>query len=504
MGCFKGNTLLMKIAQWHEENEHQKIIDTIEGLPEAEQTPELISLLARAYNNLAEAENRSMFHKAIDLLSGVEGELKEDHLWNFRMAYAYYYLDQDNKALSYFEKALEARPGDQDTLQFIDLCRRTLSLPLDIKPFRERAEACWQAFLEGEEELRRLIDAKDQSDAVVEKCNELLASGFTDICFELGFNGEKYDLILSPEGDRAKLFQLMYFKRRAPEAVLEHWNILVGRQPGAALEEFEFRMYGQEIGVKDVRVWAEGEEDRDELILSLYCEKLLPLLKEDEGRVWSLLTVLLDLTIGEITAMGCVDELHILHAPVKGKKGMSLLDLPAYLQKHYTPEGEDLNDPERYCGRYFGYELKPDDSEDAPVRGDVYVGITACAPVINAYLNGDEDLMDAFHADGVVPGFFAYPTEGFTGEERAKEVLDFRDAIEAAIREKAGEDAVTFIGGASGVWCGYLDFIAWDLRAVLNAAQEVFAAAQVPWAGAHTFRPGVRGILLKSQEDEEE
>lgn len=43
--------------------------------------------------------------------------------------------------------------------------------------------------------------------------------------FELGSNGEKYELTLTPEGDRAKLFPLVYFPRRAPAAVLEHWNI---------------------------------------------------------------------------------------------------------------------------------------------------------------------------------------------------------------------------------------------------------------------------------------
>jgi len=84
--------------------------------------------------------------------------------------------------------------------------------------------------------------------------------------------------------------------------------------------------------------------------------------------------------------------------------------------------------------------------------------------------------MDAFHKDGAVPGFFCYPTDDFTGEERAKNMLDFRDALEEAVLEKAGEDAVTFLGGASGLYCGYLDFIAWDLPAVMDAAREFFEA----------------------------
>ena len=52
----------------------------------------------------------------------------KEHTWNFRMAYAYYYLDQEGPALTYFERALNARPGDEDTLALIEDCRRRLAL----------------------------------------------------------------------------------------------------------------------------------------------------------------------------------------------------------------------------------------------------------------------------------------------------------------------------------------------------------------------------------------
>ena len=58
-----------------------------------------------------------------------------------------------------------------------------------------------------------------------------LNQAFDEISFEMGFNGEKHELILTPEGDKVKLFELIYFQKHAPKEVLEHWNILVGRQP---------------------------------------------------------------------------------------------------------------------------------------------------------------------------------------------------------------------------------------------------------------------------------
>ena len=61
-------TLLEKCQIWNGDREYQKIIDAIEALPEDERTPELDSELARAYNNRAEAGDRELFKKAIELL----------------------------------------------------------------------------------------------------------------------------------------------------------------------------------------------------------------------------------------------------------------------------------------------------------------------------------------------------------------------------------------------------------------------------------------------------
>lgn len=39
-----------------------------------------------------------------------EEELGDTYSWNFRMGYAYYYLDQEGRALRHFEKALNCIP----------------------------------------------------------------------------------------------------------------------------------------------------------------------------------------------------------------------------------------------------------------------------------------------------------------------------------------------------------------------------------------------------------
>ena len=111
--------LLEQCQKWNENDEYQKIIDALEAIPAGERTPELDSELARAYNNLAQPGDRELFEKAIALLEPHEEYFQGDHCWNFRMGYAWYYLDQEGPALRYFEQAPKARPGDGDTQESV-------------------------------------------------------------------------------------------------------------------------------------------------------------------------------------------------------------------------------------------------------------------------------------------------------------------------------------------------------------------------------------------------
>ncbi|MFR6028150.1 MAG: hypothetical protein ACLUHG_01815 [Sutterella wadsworthensis] len=96
-------TLLEKCRKWHEAGQFPKIIEALEALGEDGRTPELASELARAYNNEADPntpEGRRMLHRAIELLEPHEEALGATYLWNFRLGYAYYYLDQEGRAFT--------------------------------------------------------------------------------------------------------------------------------------------------------------------------------------------------------------------------------------------------------------------------------------------------------------------------------------------------------------------------------------------------------------------
>ena len=487
--------ILQQCQKWHENNEHHKIIEALEGIEE--RTPEMDSQLARAYNNEADhrtPEGRAMLKKAIALLKPHEEYFKGDYYWNFRMGYSYYYLDQEGRALRYFEKALENRPDDEDTMQLIDGCKKAISLPQFSECFRERTEDWWETFAEMEAELRQMMDEdKDHTRGaeLVAQMQETLNLVFDEISFEMGFNGEKYELILTPEGDKVKLFELVYFQKHAPKEVLEHWNILVGRQP---LQNIGLRTEdGWNISGDDVQIWLE-EQGENSFALSAYCEKLLPMLREAEGRVWWMLTTLTDQILGEIPHMRYIDSFDVLEEP-KAEPSMLMSQLPDALKER----GLELStDPEAYLERYLGYEMKPNEDPNADWRLDVMVGSTCCVPLINGYLNADNDFMDDLHADGAVAGFFCYPLDTLREEEGTNKIFDFRDKLEEVFTTGDGQEVLTLTGGATGLFCGYVDFIAWDIEAALQMAKEFFEDSEIPWARFHTFRREAGTVNLKT------
>ncbi len=490
--------LLEQCQIWNENKEYQKIIDALEAIPAEQRTAEMDSELARAYNNKAGPEDKELFRKAIALLAPHAEYFEGDHCWNFRMAYAYYYLDQEGPALHYFEKALEARPGDEDTQNLIDDCRRRLTLPRFGRPFRARVREAWAAFAGVEGELRAIMDAdqtRERGKEVVAKCEAALNLALSSTAFDLGFNGEKYELILSAEGIRSSLFPLVYFKAHAPQSVLEHWNIWVGRQPSA---DFSLRSEEDEVRPEDVQVWAERQEN-GQLALTVFCEKLLPLQREDMERAWWLLSTLTDHVLGEINAIAHISGFALAEDP-QGEEAVSLAELPQLLKDLGLTDYRDGADYLEYS--YLSYELEPVEDPDADWRADIFAGSTRLPALINDYIKAESGTVDAYHADGVAAGFFVYPLDSFTGADRAKKIMDFRDALQEAVTEKAGKDAVTFLGGATGLYGGYLDFLAWDLMPVLQAARDFLEGSGVAWAQFHAFRRDVGGVDLVAVEDE--
>ena len=490
--------ILAQCQKWYEESKHCKIIETLEAISADDCTPEMDSELARAYNNLADPHKptcNEMLKKAIALLEPHEEYFKDDHCWNFRMGYSYYYLDQEARALKYFEKALEARPNDEDTKEFICWCKERIDYPMFYECFKDRTKKAWKEFIKQEKELRKIMDEDKNNEhgkELIKKCEDILNIAFYSVSFELGYNGEKYELILTPEGDKIKLFELIYFVKHAPKEIENNWNILVGRQ---ANTDIAIRVEGFDINGDDVLVWIDKNDQGVDL--SIYCEKTQTLLKEEENRVWWLLTTLTDLILGEIIHMRYIDSLNILDS-IQDKEWITLTNLPKKLEEM----GFKLsNDPESLLELYTGYQMNPIQDKNADLRLDTIFGSSCCVALLNEYLCNEEDSMDMLHADGSVAGFFYYPLSSFAKDDSTQQIFDFRDSLEDYLLNNCGE-SLTLIGGATGSNYGYVDFIAWDLSHVLQTAKEFFIDTNIEWANFHVFRRNAGSLCLKYSQDE--
>ncbi len=112
--------LFVQLMIWHQEDEHEKIVDTIMEIPQSERDYDTVSLLARAMNNL------ERYDEALQLLLTIAKLGEDDPLWHFRAGYSYYYLEQYEEALREFEITDKLDPEDSATLTLLDWSRRNV------------------------------------------------------------------------------------------------------------------------------------------------------------------------------------------------------------------------------------------------------------------------------------------------------------------------------------------------------------------------------------------
>ena len=497
--------LLERCEAWHEAGDYRKIVEALEAIPEEERTTDIDMELARAYNNLGNSgdiEGRRLLKKALGLMEPHESELSDDYSWNFRMGYSLFYLEREGEALPRFEKALELHPGDdpkynsaEDIQEFIEYCKDAMALPRFEMTFRTRVARAWEEFSKEEAEIRRMMDSDrrdDYSEELIRRIQDILEIALDDPTFEFGFDDGKHDLVLVTQGDKVRLFEYVYFRDHAPESVLKNWKITVGRPPRP---DFRLRAFDLDVSCDDVDVWVERTEE-DRATVRVHCDKVQESI-DDEDKIWWMLFTITDTVIGEVANMRHIDSFEVVDEPSEGQP-MKLRDLPKAM--------EDMgiiltNDADSFLQRYTVYKTDPDKDSNGPWRLDIISGSDCCPPIVNDYYSGERRCVDTLHADGAVAGYLAYSLDIFDGEDRSDKIFDFRDSLEEALIDWAGEDAITVIGGATGLYYGYLDFIAWDIPSILSAAQEFLTDSGVSESFFRVFAMDVPTCLIANNRD---
>jgi tetratricopeptide (TPR) repeat protein len=112
--------LVSKLTQWHEEYEHQKIVDTVMEISPKDRDYETISSLGRALNNLGR------YKEALEQFLSIEELGQNDPIFHFRMGYAYFYLKQYEEAVRVMGIAHALDPADEITVEWLNRIQRRL------------------------------------------------------------------------------------------------------------------------------------------------------------------------------------------------------------------------------------------------------------------------------------------------------------------------------------------------------------------------------------------
>ena len=489
-----------QIAEWHENNEPAKIIKLLESLPPHKLTNERVGWLARAYNNLAaQDDNPEHYETAIRVLESVRDEATEkDELWNHRMGFALYQLDREGEAAEYFIRTLEGEPYESlaaDTKEMLADCYKYLAFPQYTKDsFADRVEKAWEAFAEQESELRQLVDTGASGDEIPQLAFSSLKLAFPNLAFEIG--SQNYHIILSANGTWVLYPLFRFFLSRMPESVRDHWKFSIGRSANPDLSVD----FGEGvISAEDVLVYFTKDEGGESVSVGVYH----PLLLEGDSPAWWRAEVLVDNAVGELVVTEFISVINVLEEAPNEEDSFKLSELRDMLAMLYSkdPRWENIDVILQGSMNYrFGDQ---EDIEPTDLRLDIQTGTTTIPRFVSEFAKDESGLMDLFHRFGCVGGFFAFDVPGLDEMEEAEReaAIDAAcSALENHLRTHPKGNYADFIGRAVGRFHVYVDFLAFDIQKVCDAAFEFFKQYDTSFAAFQTYRRDVDFFNMKKTE----
>lgn len=490
-----------QIAEWHENNEPAKIIKLLESLPPHKLTNERVGWLARAYNNLAaQDDNPEHYETAIRVLESVRDEATEkDELWNHRMGFALYQLDREGEAAEYFIRTLEGEPYESlaaDTKEMLADCYKYLAFPQYTKgSFADRVEKAWEAFAEQEAELRQLVDNGASGDEIQELAFSSLKLAFPNLAFEIG--SQNYHITLSANGTWVLYPLFRFFLSRMPESVRNHWKFSIGRSANPDLSVD----FGEGvISAEEVLVYFTKDEGGESISVGVYH----PLLLEGDSPAWWRAEVLVDNAVGELVVTEFISVINVLEEAPNEEDSFKLSELRDMLAMLYSkdPRWENIDVILQGTMNYrFGDQ---EDIEPTDLRLDIQTGTTTIPRLVSEFAKDESGLMDLFHRFGCVGGFFAFDVPGLDEMEEAEReaAIDAAcSALENHLRTHPKGNYADFIGRAVGRFHIYVDFLAFDIQKVCDAAFEFFKQYDTSFAAFQTYRRDVDFFNMKKTED---
>ena len=504
--------ILEQCQTWRKQNKRKLIINLIESLPEEQRTALLDSELAIAYSeqiqvNPIRAQDILDLKKAVALLKKHEAELGETFNWNFRLGYAYFYLEQHDLSIKYMQNALLLNTDDpdddcikDDVEYFINCSEQGINVPIITCSFLDRVKLTWDEFKQRRSHIEDLINTNehDLAIALLEECFHVL---FEDINFELGIKDKAYEIIFPTECDLATTLQLKTFIAHVPSKLKKHWSFIIGRpydanliiDNGAAkLTSQDFMVYSCDIG-------------NNRYDLKIIAPKLKKLTSTDE-QAQKLAFYFIASTLGEVNYLNHIAGLELLNKEAN-IKDLSDYDqgctLDSFIEK-LKEQGLKLNNdvkllPDSCLKEYqhatpYGNEMCS--------RFDIDHGMSSLLGLHVEFLREESSLYNSFYHNGAIPVFICFEMTN-PPKSSSLHITDSQlEKMVATIRNKTAAVA-SIVGYASGLNYGYIDCIAWDVQKFLACIDYYFNQNdKIKSAACQAFNQSDSFVRLKPHESD--
>ncbi len=532
--------LVKELELYHVNNEHEKIIETIEKLPKNQLDLLLISMLARAYNNV------QSYQKAFELLKPLEQQCKKQPIWNYRIAYSCYYLDRDDLALSYFNKYLdtldtrELEKEKKEINEYIEVINKNKNYPYFSEPFKFRVARVWKNFIDNENALlARLKNMKtrQEGEEILRNIKQILYPLFIEPSFGLFFRNGKWELTLSSDLDDSIFPIYIYFKEKMPKELEKHWVFFIGRQASKKNHSIDFGEF--KIRPSDVQLIVRKQK-KDTFKIILYNEKLKFSTQDEYNASYEVAYILTEQVLGEVRYIKFIEETDISNKELSNCITLDML--PEYIKTSINldisiSETEQANIIKKVTNRYkndtnaehspalleittnknlspsvminFSTGMSEEEWEEhnnpallfrnnveylLPEKyiakaGKIHTcrtfGKTIIPRIVNAFIQSEADeIAQEYHSCGAFIGMFILK---FNCSE-LQDDINYLSKINTQIHAKLNETHMVY-GSAFGLGYAFIDFIAWDLEAVVSAfKQVVMKDTNITYAGLRSIR----------------
>lgn len=497
----KTSSLMTHIKDLNDRGDYEGIIKFIEALPRDDQTADVVSQLARAYNNLAKAGEVEPLEKALRLLDSIAPSDRENHYWHFRRAYSLFCLDRITESLDHWQKALEYKPDDEDTKQFIQWSNEQLNALTFYHPFRERIVNVWQKFSDSESHLREICNGGPLTTPLAqEKIEKIFHPVASDKWFvELSQEADKIHLTISPKGWRMTAFPLREFLRHVPASLTKHWRFEFGFQPVDSPHILEAHVGRRHLRASELTVVPKREEGGTYRLI--FSGPELAAIDEDElPGLFSALEWMVQKTVGESVQSQWFSGLGI-YRDEQTEEGLALPDLSRYVRE-CIPAANDFT-MDDFLNLDIEVLRKPDQDPDCDLLFDATKLVMKCPALHNGYDENDARCMIELERQGINAGIVFFTVAPDVSEE---DKTKLREALKTFLQDPERQNAFLCTGFGSALRYEYVEGLFWDSKIIFDQLLEWFQSQpSIQLAAFHSFlRTSGSGIFKSPDKVETE